>query len=110
MAMLEEQETTLTLNRADGYWMVYTSVQSDMRFYDKIVEENPDTCEVLRIRKIDGQVVTKQYKIWQDVIAVRRKFKRNLTDEQKAACSQRILEYHKQQKAQQDDTKQSTNL
>ena len=95
--LLEEMETTVTFNKADDCWMVYSSIPKDIRFFDKIVTNNPDTCKVIRIERVaNGAAVTKQYKISKDKLAFRVPCKRNMTEEQRSAAAERLSQYHKQ--------------
>jgi len=82
----EERETILTYNEADGYWEIYTGVQSHIRKFDKLNYEvtNVDYYE-------DGTVAGKFYKVPKKAISFRDPSKkRNLTDEQRLAMAERI--------------------
>ena len=82
----EERETILTYNEADGYWEIYTGVQSHIRKFDKLNYEvtNVDYYE-------DGTVAGKFYKVPKKAISFRDPSKkRNLTDEQKAMLAERM--------------------
>ena len=82
----EERETILTYNEADGFWTIYSGVQSHIRKFDKLNYEvtNVDYYE-------DGTVAGKFYKVPKKAISFRDPSKkRNLTDEQKAMLAERM--------------------
>ena len=82
----EERETILTYNESDGYWEIYTAVQSHIRKFDKLNYEvtNIDYYE-------DGTVAGKFYKVPKNAISFRDPSKkRNLTDEQRTAMAERM--------------------
>lgn len=82
----EERETILTYNEADGYWEIYTGVQSHIRKFDKLNYEvtNVDYYE-------DGTVAGKFYKVPKKAISFRDPSKkRNISEEQKAMLAERM--------------------
>ena len=82
----EERETILTYNEADGFWTIYSGVQSHIRKFDKLNYEvtNVDYYE-------DGTVAGKFYKVPKNAIGFKSpNRKRNLTDEQRTAMAERL--------------------
>ena len=82
----EERETILTYNEADGFWTIYSGVQSHIRKFDKLNYEvtNVDYYE-------DGTVAGKFYKVPKKAISFRDPSKkRNLTEEQKVILAERM--------------------
>lgn len=82
----EERETILRYNEADGYWEVYTAVQSHIRKCDSFNYELTDVDYYE-----DGTVAGKFYKVPKNAIGFKTpNRKRNLTDEQRAAMAERL--------------------
>lgn len=81
----DERETILVYNEADGFWTIYSAVQSHIRKFDKLNYEvtHVDSYE-------DDTVAAKFYKVPKNAISFRdTSKKRNYTDEQRAAMSER---------------------
>lgn len=82
----DERETILTYNEADGYWEIYTGVQSHIRKFDKL---NYDVTNVDYYE--DGTVAGKFYKVPKNAISFRDPSKkRNISEEQKAMLAERM--------------------
>ena len=83
----DERETAVTYNEADGFWEIYTAVQKHIRKFDKLGYE----CTKVE-RYEDGEIMAKFYKIPHYAISFRspEKVKRELSEEQRAAMSERI--------------------
>lgn len=81
----DERETILVYNEADGFWTIYSAVQSHIRKFDKLNYEvtHVDSYE-------DDTVAAKFYKVPKNAISFRdTSKKRNYTEAQRAAMSER---------------------
>lgn len=83
----EERETACVYNEADGYWTIYSAVQSHIRRFDKL--NYPVT-------NIDyypnGEVAGKFYQVSKNAISFKDPTKkRNISEEQKQALRERAL-------------------
>lgn len=82
----EERETACIYNEADGYWMIYTGVQSHIRKFDKLnypitnIDYYPD-----------GEVAGKFYQVPKNAISFKSPKKKNISEEQKQALRERAL-------------------
>ena len=83
----DERETILSYNEADGYWTIYSAVQSHIRKFDKLnypitnVDYYPD-----------GEVSGKFYQVPKNAISFKDPTKkRNISEEQKQALRERVL-------------------
>lgn len=83
----DERETILSYNEADGYWTIYTGVQSHIRKFDKLnylitdIDYYPD-----------GEVAGKFYQVPKNAISFKDPTKkRNISEEQKQALRERAL-------------------
>ena len=83
----DERETLLNYCEADGYWEIDTSVATHIRKFDKLGYECTDTQLYP-----DGTVMAKTYKVPKHAISFRKpeKVKREMSEEQKAAMSERV--------------------
>lgn len=84
---MEERETTISYNEADGFYTIATDVQKHIRKFDRLGYECTKT-----LLYPDGTVETKEYKVPAHAISFRSpvKLKRELTDEQRKAASERM--------------------
>lgn len=81
----DERETILVYNEADGFWTIYSAVQPHIRKFDKLNYEVTDV-DLYE----DNTVAAKFYKVPKNAISFRdTSKKRNYTDEQRAAMSER---------------------
>ena len=83
----EERETACVYNEADGYWTIYSAVQSHIRKFDKLNYPVTD---------IDyypnGEVAGKFYQFPKNTISFKDPTKkRNISEEQKQALRERAL-------------------
>ena len=83
----EERETACVYNEADGYWTIYSAVQSHIRKFDKLNYPVTD---------IDyypnGEVAGKFYQVPKNTISFKDPTKkRNISEEQKQALRERAL-------------------
>lgn len=83
----EERETACVYNEADGYWTIYTGVQSHIRKFDKLnypvtyIDYYPD-----------GEVAGKFYQVPKNAISFKDPIKkRNISEEQKQVLRERAL-------------------
>jgi len=83
----DERETLLNYCEADGYWEIDTSVAVHIRKFDKLGYE----CIGTQFYP-DGTVMSKTYRVPKHAISFRKpeKVKREMSEEQKAAMSERI--------------------
>lgn len=82
----EERETILTYNEADGFWTIYSGVQSHIRKFDK---RNYEVTEVDYYP--DGEIAGKFYKVPKNAISFKDpNKKRNISEEQKAMLAERM--------------------
>jgi hypothetical protein len=82
----EERETILTYNEADGFWTIYSGVQSHIRKFDK---RNYEVTEVDYYP--DGEIAGKFYKVPKNAISFKYpNKKRNISEEQKAMLAERM--------------------
>lgn len=84
---IEERETNILFNEKDGYWSIVTDVPKHMNKFDKLGYKCVKT-----IYYPDGSVETKEYKVPAHAVSFRSpvKLKRELTDEQRKAASERM--------------------
>lgn len=83
----EERETACVYNEADGYWTIYSAVQSHIRKFDKLNYPVTD---------IDyypnGEVAGKFYQVPKNAISFKDPTKkRNISEEQKQVLRERAL-------------------
>lgn len=83
----DERETILSYNEADGYWTIYSAVQSHIRKFDKLnypitnIDYYPD-----------GEIAGKFYQVPKNAISFKDPTKkRNISEEQKQALRERAL-------------------
>lgn len=84
---IEERETTISYNEADGFYTIATDVQKHIRKFDRLNYECVNT-----IYYPDGTVETKEYKVPEWAVSFRKpeKVKISMTEEQKAAAAERL--------------------
>lgn len=83
----DERETLLNYSEADGYWEIDTSVAVHVRKFNKLGYE----CISTQFYP-DGTVMSKTYRVPKHAISFRKpeKVKREMTEEQRAAMSDRV--------------------
>ena len=83
----EERETACVYNEADGYWTIYSAVQSHIRKFDKL---NYPVTDIDYYP--DGEVAGKFYQVPKNAISFKDPTKkRNISEEQKQALRERAL-------------------
>lgn len=82
----DERETILSYNEADGYWTIYSAVQSHIRKFDKLNYPITDIDYYP-----DGEVAGKFYQVPKNAISFKSPKKRNISEEQKQALRERAL-------------------
>lgn len=83
----EERETACVYNEADGYWTIYSAVQSHIRKFDKLNYPITDIDYYP-----DGEVAGKFYQVPKNAISFKDPTKkRNISEEQKQALRERAL-------------------
>jgi hypothetical protein len=83
----EERETACVYNEADGYWTIYSAVQSHIRKFDKLNYPITDIDYYP-----DGEVAGKFYQVPKNAISFKDPTKkRNISEEQKQALRERVL-------------------
>ena len=95
MVRLVEQETVVNYQRDDSSATIWTSDSTAMTKLDRLCKESPEYYTLDRIEKDrDGNVVGKFYKLAdKKMISFRgKKVSRVLTEEQKAAMKERLLQ------------------
>lgn len=87
----DERETTLNYCESDDCWYIDTSIGTHIRKCDKLGYE----CTGVQYYN-DGTIMAKQYKVPKFAISFRKpeKIKREITDEQRKAISDRMRMYH----------------
>ena len=81
----EERETACVYNEADGYWTIYSAVQSHIRKFDKL------NYPVTNIDYYsDGEVAGKFYQVPKNAISFKSPKKREYSEEQKQEMIQRL--------------------
>ena len=83
----DERETILVYNEADGFWTIYSAVQSHIRKFDKLGYEVTDVDSYQ-----DGNVAAKYYKVPKRAISFRSPIKvaKVMTEEQKREFAERM--------------------
>lgn len=83
----EERETACVYNEADGYWTIYSAVQSHIRKFDKL---NYPVTDIDYYP--DGEIAGKFYQVPKNAISFKDPTKkRNISEEQKQALRERAL-------------------
>ena len=81
----EERETACVYNEADGYWTIYSAVQSHIRKFDKLNYPITDIDYYP-----DGEVAGKFYQVPKNAISFKSPKKREYSEEQKQKMIQRL--------------------
>lgn len=81
----EERETACVYNEADGYWTIYSAVQSHIRKFDKLNYPITDIDYYP-----DGEVAGKFYQVPKNAISFKSPKKREYSEEQKKEMIQRL--------------------
>lgn len=96
---VNEQETTISFWRDEDHASVWTNDRTTITKLDKLCREAPENYQCIEVGKarIGGGILDKRYKISDKALLSfrTRRTSRNLTDEQRAALSERM----KQQRA-----------
>ena len=89
---LEEQETIVHFNRDEKHATIYTSDSTMMTKLDRLCNSSPDFYKVEKTETVDGDIVSKCYKVMdKNFISFRsKKVVLNLTDEQKKERAERL--------------------
>ena len=82
----EERETACVYNEADGYWTIYSAVQSHIRKFDKL---NYPVTDIDYYP--DGEIAGKFYQVPKNAISFKSPKKRHISEEQKQALRERAL-------------------
>ena len=94
----DEREVIVRFYTDEQTATVYTSDYNYMRKFDRLVEENPDVWKFTRQETCQGNVVGKTYECPKKMITFRSKIiKSSMTEEQKKASAERLLQYRKSQ-------------
>ena len=91
---LEEQETHINYSRLEKFCTIWTSDSTTITKLDKLCESSPDYYKLVNVGKYKGKVVNKEYQIADKTLISFRsgKIKRELTEEQRKALSERAKE------------------
>ena len=81
----EERETACVYNEADGYWTIYSAVQSHIRKFDKLNYPITDIDYYP-----DGEVAGKFYQVPKNAISFKSPKKREYSEERKQEMIQRL--------------------
>lgn len=81
----DERETACVYNEADGYWTIYSAVQSHIRKFDKLNYPITDIDYYP-----DGEVAGKFYQVPKNAISFKSPKKREYSEEQKQEMIQRL--------------------
>ena len=90
---IEEQETTIQMDRNSDVATVYTSDYTYMTKLDKHVEGNPDEWRLVGISRLGGDIVGKTYECPKRLISFRSKTmtrEREYTEEERRAIGERL--------------------
>lgn len=92
----QEQETTINFSRTDDTCIVWTSDKTVMTKLDRLCETS-DNYEVIKVGKVDGAIIDKEYLIKdKSLISFRSaKVKMNLTEEQRRKKAEQLAEIRK---------------
>ena len=92
----QEQETTINFSRTDNTCIVWTSDKTVMTKLDRLCDTS-DNYEVIRVGKVDGAIVDKEYQIKdKSLISFRSaKVKMNLTEEQRREKAEQLARIRK---------------
>lgn len=92
----QEQETTINFSRTDDTCIVWTSDKTVMTKLDRLCDTS-DNYEVIKVGKVDGTIVDKEYQIKdKSLISFRSaKVKMNLTEEQRREKAERLSRIRK---------------
>lgn len=87
----QEQETTINFSRTDDICIVWTSDKTVMTKLDRLCNTS-DNYEVIKVGKVDGAIVDKEYQIKDKSLISFRSAKKvcNLTEEQKKTYAERF--------------------
>lgn len=80
---VQEQETVIVIGEDDKMAKVYSSSPRWIKKLDKVMERS-------RVHKQKRSIVAVEYEVPEKYIKVTKPRKRNMTDEQKAAASERL--------------------
>lgn len=86
---LYEQETHISFMRDEDFARIYTSDSTQITRLDKLCESNPDMYQLERDEKLSRSYICKD----KSMISFRSK-KRQISEEQKRAASERFKKYH----------------
>ena len=85
MATLEEQETIISQNRADDYVSIWTSNTHDIAFFTKT-----SGFELVETWTFEGVIEAAKFRVPKKRANIRKILKRHMSDEQRAANSERL--------------------
>ena len=89
-----ERETIINFTDADSNVNFYTANPRWIRKLDKLVAEHPENFREVKRETYQGKVIAKDYSFPSRFLRIRsRDIKRNLTDEQKQAATERLKAY-----------------
>lgn len=86
MPTMEEQETIITQNRADGFVSVWTSNTHDIIYFTKT-----DGFELVKTDTYEGEIVSAEFHVPRSRANVRKILKRQMSDEQREAARDRFI-------------------
>ena len=87
---LEEQETTIHFMRDEKYATIYTTDRTSITKFDKLCNEAPEYYQLVKTDTIKGKICGKTYKLTDKSMVSLRTKKREYTEEQKNAMSERL--------------------
>lgn len=87
---LEEQETVIQFGRTDTGATIYTSDSTMITKLDHLCEDAPEFYSVDKVETINGEVVSKFYKLTDKKMISLREKKRTLSEEQKIKFAERM--------------------
>ena len=87
-----EQETMISFNAGEDEALLYTADPVMRRKMDKLVEENPQQFKIVDEHRFKGEVYARRYTLPKKFVSIRTKDikPREMSDEQRRACSERM--------------------
>ena len=101
---IEEQEFSIQASRDKNIASMYVTDRTYMTKLDKLVESNPECYKVVKVHRIDGDIIGKTYEFPKKLLSFRSGFvsRRELTEEER---EQRVAKLQMGLKKWQEDQK-----
>lgn len=99
MLTLDEQEVSILIEPVSDRVKIYCSVPGSIRKFDGYCENSPEEWRCVDVSKVNGEIIGKSYECSKKMILLRGKApgKRQLSEAERAALSERMKEIRRQQ-------------